>query len=46
MRQKKTVSGKQPAEDMIWDIRRATRRHFSYEGKVQMDLNENQLRFL
>jgi hypothetical protein len=26
MRQKKTVPGKQPAEDMIRDIRRATRR--------------------
>jgi len=28
------VPGKQPAEDMIWDIRRASRRHFSTEEKT------------
>ena len=38
MRQKKTVPGKQPAEDMIRDIRRATRRHFSAEDKIRIVL--------
>jgi transposase len=38
MRQKKTVAGKQPAEDMIRDIRRATRRHFSAEDKIRIVL--------
>ena len=38
MRQKKTVPGKQPAEDMIRDIRRATRRHFSAEEKIRIVL--------
>lgn len=38
MRQKKTVAGKQPAEDMIRDIRRATRRHFSAEEKIRIVL--------
>jgi len=38
MRQKKTVPGKQPAEDMIRDIRRATRRHFSAEEKIRVVL--------
>jgi transposase len=37
-RQKKTVPGKQPAEDMIRDIRRATRRHFSAEDKIRIVL--------
>ena len=37
MRQK-TVPGKQPAEDMIRDIRRATRRHFSAEEKIRIVL--------
>ena len=35
MRQK-TVPVKQPAEDMIRDIRRATRRHFSAEEKIRI----------
>jgi transposase len=38
MRQK-TVPGKQPAEDMIRDIRRATRRHFSAEEKIRIVLD-------
>jgi transposase len=38
MRQKKTVPGKPPAEDMIRDIRRATRRHFSSEEKIRIVL--------
>ena len=38
MRQKKTVPGKQPAEDMIRDIRRATRRQFSAEEKIRIVL--------
>ena len=38
MREKKTVPGKQPAEDMIRDIRRATRRHFSAEDKIRIVL--------
>jgi transposase len=38
MRQKKTVPGKQPAEDMIRDIRRATRRHFSAEDRIRIVL--------
>jgi transposase len=38
MRQKKTMPGKQPAEDMIRDIRRATRRHFSAEDKIRIVL--------
>jgi transposase len=38
MRQKKAVAGKQPAEDMIRDIRRATRRHFSAEDKIRIVL--------
>ncbi len=38
MRQKKTVPGKPPAEDMIRDIRRATRRHFSAEEKIRIVL--------
>jgi transposase len=38
MRQKKTLPGKQPAEDMIRDIRRATRRHFSAEHKIRIVL--------
>ena len=37
MRQK-TAPGKQPAEDMIRDIRRATRRHFSAEEKIRIVL--------
>jgi transposase len=37
MRQK-TVSGKQPAEDVIRDIRRATRRQFSAEEKIRIVL--------
>ncbi len=37
-RQKKTVLGKPPAEDMIRDIRRATRRHFSAEEKIRIVL--------
>jgi transposase len=37
MRQK-TVPGKLPAEDMIRDIRRATRRHFSAEEKIRIVL--------
>ena len=37
-RQKKSVPGKQPAEDMIRDIRRATRRHFSAEDKIRIVL--------
>jgi transposase len=37
MRQK-TVPGKQPAEDMIRDIRRATRRQFSAEEKIRIVL--------
>jgi transposase len=37
MRQK-TVPGKQPAEDVIRDIRRATRRHFSAEEKIRIVL--------
>jgi transposase len=36
MRQKKAVPGKPPAEDMIRDIRRATRRHFSAEEKIRI----------
>ncbi len=38
MRQKKAVPGKPPAEDMIRDIRRATRRHFSAEDKIRIVL--------
>jgi transposase len=38
MRQKKTVPGKPPAEEMIRDIRRATRRHFSAEEKIRIVL--------
>ena len=38
MRQK-TVPGKQPAEDVIRDIRRATRRHFSAEEKIRIVLD-------
>jgi transposase len=38
MRQKKSVPGKPPAEDMIRDIRRATRRHFSAEEKIRIVL--------
>jgi transposase len=38
MRQKKTLPGKPPAEDMIRDIRRATRRHFSAEEKIRIVL--------
>ena len=38
MRQKKTVPGKPPTEDMIRDIRRATRRHFSAEEKIRIVL--------
>jgi transposase len=38
MRQK-TVPGKLPAEDMIRDIRRATRRHFSAEEKIRIVLD-------
>ncbi len=38
MRQKKTVPGKPPSEDMIRDIRRATRRHFSAEEKIRIVL--------
>ncbi len=38
MRQKKTVPGKPPAEDVIRDIRRATRRHFSAEEKIRVVL--------
>ena len=34
----KTVPGNQPAEDMIRDIRRATRRHFSAEEKIRIVL--------
>ena len=34
----KTVPGKQPAEDVIRDIRRATRRHFSAEEKIRIVL--------
>ena len=37
-RQKKTLPGKPPAEDMIRDIRRATRRHFSAEEKIRIVL--------
>ena len=37
MRQK-TVPVKQPAEDVIRDIRRATRRHFSAEEKIRIVL--------
>jgi transposase-like protein len=32
------VPGKQPAEDMIRDIRRATRRYFSAEEKIRVVL--------
>ena len=32
------MPGKQPAEDMIRDIRRATRRHFSAEDKIRIVL--------
>ena len=38
MRQKKTVPGQPPAEEMIRDIRRATRRHFSAEEKIRIVL--------
>ncbi len=38
MRQK-TVPGKRPAEDVIRDIRRATRRHFSAEEKIRIVLD-------
>jgi transposase len=38
MRQKKAMPGKPPAEDMIRDIRRATRRHFSAEEKIRIVL--------
>ncbi len=38
MRKKKAVPGKPPAEDMIRDIRRATRRHFSAEEKIRIVL--------
>jgi len=38
MRQKKTVPGRPPAEEMIRDIRRATRRHFSAEEKIRIVL--------
>ena len=38
MRQKTTVLGKPPAEEMIRDIRRATRRHFSAEEKIRIVL--------
>ena len=38
MRQKKAVPGKPPAEDLIRDIRRATRRHFSAEEKIRIVL--------
>jgi len=38
MRQK-TVPGKLPAEDVIRDIRRATRRHFSAEEKIRIVLD-------
>ncbi len=38
MRQK-TLPGKQPAEDVIRDIRRATRRHFSAEEKIRIVLD-------
>ena len=34
----KTVPGKLPAEEMIRDIRRATRRHFSAEEKIRIVL--------
>ena len=37
MRQK-TAPVKQPAEDVIRDIRRATRRHFSAEAKIRIVL--------
>ena len=35
---KKTVTSKQPAEEVIRDIRRATRRHFSAEEKIRIVL--------
>jgi transposase len=38
MRQK-AVSVKQPAEEMIRDFRRATRRHFSAEDKIRIVLD-------
>jgi len=38
MRQKKTVPGRPPVEEMIRDIRRATRRHFSAEEKIRIVL--------
>ena len=38
MRQK-TAPVKQPAEDVIRDIRRATRRHFSAEEKIRIVLD-------
>ncbi len=38
MRQKKAVPGKPPADEMIRDIRRATRRHFSAEEKIRIVL--------
>jgi transposase len=34
----KSVPEKQPAEDAIRDIRRATRRHFSAEEKIRIVL--------
>ena len=39
MRQK-TVPGKQPAEDMIRDTRRAMRRHFSAEENIRIVLQD------
>ena len=38
MRQKIRAGKKQPAEDAIRDIRRATRRHFSAEEKIRVVL--------
>ena len=35
----KAVPVKQPAEDVIRDIRRATRRHFSAEEKIRIVLD-------
>ena len=35
---KKTVTSKQPADEVIRDIRRATRRHFFAEEKIRIVL--------
>ena len=35
----KSSSGKKPAEQVVKDIRRATRRHFSAEDKIRIVLD-------